>query len=118
MLKSIWNRLFKKPVKVHAIFPDGYTLEEWRANKSLPEMLRKILEEPTMRHAFSVLYNRVPSGFPIRGDQVSDIQAAVELGRVNGYMECLSLLKSLAITPHINTEVEQTYGAEHTDDWN
>lgn len=100
-----------------AVFPEGYTLEDWRANRELPGQAKKIFDEPVMRHVFSVLYNQIPSGFPLRGEQVNDVQAAVELGRMNGYIECLSLLKSLANPAEHAEEVEQTYGAERVDVW-
>lgn len=104
-------------IKIPVVFPEGYTLVEWRLNKQLPGHLKKIFKEPTMQHAFSVLYNQIPSGFPLRGEQVNDTQAAIELGRMNGYMECLSLFKSLAVAQEPQQQVEQDYGAEKTEQW-
>ncbi len=92
-------------------------MEEWRANKELPSQAKKIFAEPTMRHVFSVLYNQIPTGFPIRGEAINETQAAVELGHINGYIQCLSLLKSLAQSPEATDQVEQTYGSEKVDDW-
>lgn len=116
-LKSLWATKKTHKPKPTAVFPEGYTLEDWRTNKELPGHAKKIFEEPVMRYAFSVLYNQIPSGFPLRGQDVNETQAAVELGRVNGYIECLALLKSLAQSPEQNQEVEQTYGAEKADTW-
>lgn len=119
MFKYILGRFRKKPVRKNYLpVPDGYTLQEWRANTELSSHLKTIMDEAAMRHALSVLYNQIPSGFPLRGEPINETQAAVELGRQNGYLECLSLFKSLAILPTTQTEVEQTYGAEHTDNWN
>lgn len=53
----------------------------------------------------------------MRGEAINDIQAAEALGEINGYLNCISLLKSLGQSPTITAEVEQTYGAEHADSW-
>lgn len=108
----------KKPIiKIPVVFPEGYTLVEWRTNKDLPGNLQKVFGEPIMGHVFAVLYNQIPNGYPLRGEALNETQAAVELGRMNGYIECLSLLKSLAVIPDLENQVEQTYGSEKADDW-
>lgn len=113
-----WKIKPQKPVvKPPILHPESYTLEEWRTNKELPGNLKKVFDEPIMRHVFAVLGNQIPSGFPLRGQDVNETQAAIELGRMNGYIECLSLLKSLSRNPEFPQEVEQDYGAEKTDTW-
>lgn len=50
----------------------------------------------------------------MRGQELSDTQAAVELGRVEGYNNCLDLLLSLANPPTTNPEpIESDYASDN-----
>lgn len=68
-------------------------------------------KKPIFQHVLTILVHHRPRGFPMRGQQVSDTQAAIELGRVEGYNNCLDLFLSLANPPAVNQEpIESDYG--------
>lgn len=116
MLKTIRGWLRPKP-QPRQLIPEGYTLEDWRSNRELPSQFKRVLEEPVMRRAISVMFQHLPTGYPIRGEAINEIQAAVELGRINGYTECLSLFQSLAQSPASTEQIEPTYGSDNPDTW-
>jgi hypothetical protein len=72
------------------------TLERWQKDEGLVNWARTSEE---FAYAVSVVINQQPSGFPVRGQQVTDIQCAVELGRKEGYADCESVLLSLRQFP-------------------
>ena len=97
-------------------FPDGHTLQSWRANPFLSESLKKTFDTELFRHFFSVLYNEIPSEYPRRGDTLNDTMANIELGRSQGYINLLNLIRSLAVNSKTEETVEQTYGSDDTTD--
>lgn len=72
------------------------TLERWQNDEGLVNWARTSEE---FAYALSVIVNLQPSGFPIRGQNVTDIQCAVELGRKEGYADCQSVMLSLRQFP-------------------
>ncbi len=74
----------------------GMTLERWQADDGLVNWAK---QSPEYAYAISVVQNQAPSGFPIRGQVISDIQCAVELGRKEGYTDCLNVLFMLRQFP-------------------
>jgi hypothetical protein len=114
----MFNFFFKrkpKPIPRLLVIPTSYTLEMWVKN-NLSVQFEKMMEEKLLAYAISVLINQIPSGFPLRGQKVNDTQANIELGRINGYLECLHLLQSLG-KPFIAPEqIEETYERENGND--
>ena len=97
--------------RVFQPFPEGHNLITWRQHPVLSNQLAGAFREELFRHVLSVLYNSIPSGYPARGNTLNDTMANIELGRVQGYMDCLNLLQSLSITPTTTEPPEQNYGA-------
>lgn len=63
-------------------------------------------------HMMAVLHNSIPYGYPMRGSEVSPTAAALELGRMQGYMDCLNLLNAICTPQPTQNEVPQDYQAE------
>jgi hypothetical protein len=100
---GILDRIFgRKPVEAPkpVQFPrpgrHDMTLERWQTDEGLVKWARTSEE---FAYALSVMVNLQPSGFPIRGQSVTDMQCAVELGRKEGYADCQSVLFSLRQFP-------------------
>jgi len=103
----------QKPLtKVASPFPMGYTPAEFKSNPGLVSMAESFRRSALGGHIFAALHNGVPYGYPQRGLEVNPTTAAIELGRVQGYMDCLQLFHSLCIVPEMPKEVPQDYGAE------
>lgn len=60
----------------------------------------------------AAVHNGIPSGYPMRGQPTDPTTAAVELGRIQGYMDCLNLLQLLCTPIPQHKEVDQDYGAK------
>lgn len=73
----------------------GMDLATWRAAPDLLSYARELWSQPNWQHALSALRNAAPSGYPIRGKMITDIEAAIELGRKEGYDDCMRALFSL-----------------------
>jgi hypothetical protein len=72
------------------------TLERWQADERLVSWAKQSQE---YAYLLSVIQNQAPSGFPIRGQAVTEIQCAVELGRKEGYVDCQNVLFALRQFP-------------------
>jgi len=95
-----------------APYPSGYTPDEFRSNPGLVKMTHDLFNGALGGHILAALHNGMPYGYPMRGNDLSPTAAAVELGRVQGYMDCLNLLNSLGELPNIQNEIPQDYGAD------
>jgi len=96
-------------------FPSGYTVATWRKNDVLVKNFAEFQREALYQHILSVLLNGIPSGYPQRGNVINETMAAVELGRMQGYLDCLNLFQSLSRTTPEPVEVPQDYDAELKD---
>lgn len=72
------------------------TLERWQKDDALVNWARRSDE---FAYALATVINQQPSGFPARGQVVTDIQCAVELGRKEGYADCEAVLLALRQFP-------------------
>jgi len=72
------------------------TLERWHADDGLVNWAKTSAE---FAYVLSIVNNQQPSGFPFRGQSVTDIQCAVELGRKEGYADCQNVLLMLRQFP-------------------
>jgi hypothetical protein len=95
------------------IFPQGYSLDEFRSNKILSEEARKFfLETQLGGHILAVLHNSAPRGFPLRGQDVNPTSAAVELGRMQGYADALIVVAAICSYAGPGAEIEADYGQD------
>ncbi len=85
-----------KPQMIARPILSEMTLERWQTDGGLVNWAK---QSPEYAYALSVVQNQAPSGFPIRGQVVSDIQCAVELGRKEGYADCQGVLLMLRQFP-------------------
>lgn len=107
----------QKPAQKHAQpFPIGYTAEEFRSNQGLVSLADEFRRSGLGGHIFAALHNGLPYGYPMRGQEANPTTASIELGRTQGYMDCLNLLHLLCTPQPIPKEVEQDYGAEEFDE--
>lgn len=72
------------------------TLERWRNDEGLVNWARTSEE---FAYVLSVVANSQAGGYPLRGQSITDIQCAVELGRKEGYDDCHSVMLSLRQFP-------------------
>ncbi len=83
------------------------TLERWQADEGLVSWAK---QSPEYAYVLSVIQNQAPSGFPIRGQAVTEIQCLVELGRKEGYVDCQNVLLMLRQFPvKITEEISADY---------
>jgi len=74
----------------------GMVLERWQKDDGLVTWARTSAE---FSDALAVVQSLQPTGFPVRGQVVSDMQCAVELGRKEGYADCQNVLLALRQFP-------------------
>ena len=101
-----------EPAKNAQPFPMGYSPDEFRANESLVTLASEFRRSALGGHFFAALHNGVPYGYPERGKEMNPTTAAIELGRVQGYMDCLQLLHLLCTVPPKQIDIPQDYQAE------
>lgn len=95
-----------------APYPSGYTPDEFRSNPGLVVMAESWRRSALGGHMMAAVHNGIPSGYPMRGQPTDPTTAAVELGRIQGYMDCLNLLQLLCTPIPQHKEVDQDYGAK------
>jgi hypothetical protein len=72
------------------------TLERWQADDGLVNWAKQSQE---FAYVLSIALNHRPSGFPLRGQPVTEIQCGIELGRHEGYSDLENILLSLRQFP-------------------
>jgi hypothetical protein len=102
-----WNRPVQ-PV-IQFLFT-GMDLKTWRETPEFLSFARELWTKPEWQHALSALRNAAPSGYPIRGRTISETDAALELGRKEGYQDCLNAIFSLPLrSADLAEEVEADF---------
>lgn len=102
-----------KPRFISVIARSGMTLERWRADDDNVKEARSLFKDSRFNGVMSVLRSEIPQGFPARGMVINDTMASVELGRVQGYMDCLRMIASCAeFKPQNPDEVPAEFGAD------
>jgi hypothetical protein len=105
---AFWRKA-DAPRKITPVRPIRHemTLERWHADDGLVNWAKQSAE---FAYVLSVISSCQPTGFPIRGQAVTDTQCNVELGRKEGYADCYALLLSLRQFPKAATEeIEANY---------
>jgi len=99
---NLFQKLFQRP-RVERKAPivarpirHEMTLERWHADDGLVNWAK---QSPEFAYVLSVVDNQQPSAFPLRGQKISDIECAVELGRREGYRDCQAVLFALRHFP-------------------
>lgn len=83
----------------------GFNFAYWRTRADLIKYARELLATKEFQQLLSVLHAEMPKGYTEN--------PALQLGRMNGWIECLRCLESLGEMPAAPTgEVPITYGAE------
>ncbi len=106
---------FRKPSSsvIRFIFT-GMDLKTWRERPELLAFARDLWTKPEWQQALSAIKNSAPSGYPIRGRAVSEIEAAIELGRKEGYQDCVNVIFSLPVrAPEPLEEIEADFDPKH-----
>lgn len=91
-------------------------LDIFRANPKRVASARHWIKSRLGTEMVRVLEAKVPQGFPIRGQAVTDTQTNIELGRIEGYRDCLRVLMAMSISPTPEAqmhEVESTYAPDN-----
>lgn len=92
---------------------NGMTLDAWRKSDLHITGFRELWQDAILQDAVAVLKNAMPAGPSLHDSRVTDIQAAIELGRIQGYATALSLFQSLLDTPTQPVEPpEADFGAD------
>lgn len=70
---------------------------------------KALYRQEMMGNILAVLHNSAPTGF-LRGAQITDVQAHIEFGRMQGYFDCLRLLEGLPdLLPVKEENIESTF---------
>lgn len=89
------------------------SLEKWHNEPSYTTAARELYKTQLFQDILGVLHSRIPSGYPLRGENITDTQAAIQLGRMLGYMDALDVINVLTIyKDQIPPEIEPDYGAD------
>lgn len=95
------------PAKPAPINKSTSSLDHWQKNDERVNWARGSVEFAELLSIYDALH---PTGYPVRGAAVTDIQAAVELGRKEGYMDGRAVLMSLRSFPaNPPTEIQSNY---------
>lgn len=104
------DRWRTRPIPVAVIGPKpALTLDVWRTHDTRTGYMRDLLKQPLFRDALCVLYNAIPRGYPARGELVNDTMAAIELGRIQGFMDALGVIYQMGTPAHKPVDIQPTY---------
>lgn len=86
------------------VYRRGWNAARWRASDSCVAEARAFYESEFGQRFLSVLHAEIPRGY-------AAVQPGQQLGRINGFIECLSVIDSLAeLPPESTPEPEATFG--------
>jgi hypothetical protein len=104
-----------KTIPVYDRIPviNGMTLEKWRKETSNIAAARDLWKHPVFQDILSIARNAQPRGYPPRGVPINSTMAAVELGRCQGYLDCLGIIEATVdIPPEPTPDIPSDFGAE------
>jgi hypothetical protein len=99
-MKWPWNNPPKKPSNAQPPHPaspirSDLNMFRWREQpQNTANLRRAFLEHGILKDWLSVAWAHIPRGGPPRSTPINDTEASIELGRVQGYMQCLDLLQA------------------------
>lgn len=102
-----WLRklLRRKPEPPVGAYRRGWNLTRWKSHPELIEQARELFASPLGASMLAVLHASIPHGYAHAPGQ--------QLGRMNGFLEAIRVLESLADGPEKpEVELEATWGAE------
>lgn len=89
------------------------TYDEWSKREDLTQEARELGVTPGFRAMLEALSDQVPTGFPARGQLVPGDTMAMELGRIEGFRDCIRTLRSMTSVPRAAmADLPSTFGAE------
>jgi hypothetical protein len=91
-LKRLFNPVPNRTIAKISSAPNGASLERWQKDDGLVNWARS---SPEFAYLMAVVQSQRTTGYPARGQQITDVQCAVELGRKEGYDDCHSVLLAL-----------------------
>lgn len=112
---NLFNRPQKKPTKRRPVIGtyNGYTFSDWQSSDEHIKWMREQMQQPKFRDMLAVLTNARPQ---TNLAAITEVDAAVGLGRRIGYDEVIATLLSLANFPDKPApDVEADYGANEFD---
>lgn len=93
-------------------FDFSMTLAQWRDSGNHLGWMRAQLNCEYGRQMIGVLINESPQhDIPVRREKLTDIQAAIELGRARGYAEAIETITLMTQPVVKHEEVEADFGA-------
>ena len=95
-------------------FPVGYSLTEFRANDALSASMESFLKHGLGPQMLAVLHNEAPHGYPLRGQTIDGVSAALELGRIEGYKDAIAVIYAMGIPLPLTRHIEPDYGEDAT----
>jgi hypothetical protein len=83
-------------------------LAAFRAEPGLVVSAKELYHTALFQKMRTVVHNHRPRGFPARGQALNDTQANIELGRMLGYEDCLSVLDAMTWAVQADETTNQT----------
>lgn len=102
------KRLFGKPTVRRVTLYSGLTLKDWQSSETRTKWARQMFHDPMFRDMLEVLRNESPKS----AGMLTESNALVQLGVVNGYQACLDIFHALPLSAPVSAEfIEPDYGA-------
>lgn len=93
----IWLKRLFSPAKKTQFHPwrlrPELDLFTFRGDDNNVARMRNLFRDDFFQQVLIVLHNNRPRGFPVRGQKLTDLELAVEMGRIEGYESVLTLLE-------------------------
>jgi hypothetical protein len=92
------------------------SLADWRKTDANVTYARELMRTSEFQMLLGVIAGEAPRGFPLRGEKVTDIQAAIELGRHEGYLGAIDVFYAAASFQQKHEQIPADYGSQETPD--
>lgn len=113
---NFFTRLFQQKhdqkVPTRPQFRVQFNELSWRSNPEYVKTAADLLATSLMKDILGVLYAEIPSNYPQRGTKITDTEACIELGRMQGYQDCLLLLQRLGEPIDVPQQIAADWGAD------
>lgn len=88
-------------------------LQKWSETPEAISTWRKLLNTPFMQDAIGVMYSQIPASLSTEDHKVTEQQSLIQLGRIQGYLFCMDLIRLMGQFPKEPLEnIEADYGYE------
>lgn len=107
------ERIVRNRVHVVSGTSIGLRLEEWRQDDALVSAARKLAEDQTFRAQLDVLRTESPTNYQLSGPvSQSQIENLKQLGRIEGYHQCLNNIEAMTRRLEIMERPDETFEPE------